>query len=141
MSFAFVLDCSAALPWIFGDEASEATDFLLNELTLGGHAWVPSLWHLELANVLVGAQRRNRIDQAGCEAFLSHLGEYDIRVDPETIPRAWSKTLDLALIHKLSVYDAAYLELALRRNLPLATLDRALLQAARVSGVGLSLQS
>ncbi|NBV85629.1 MAG: PIN domain-containing protein, partial [Verrucomicrobia bacterium] len=136
-----VLDCSAALPWIFGDEASEATDRLLNELTLGGHAWVSSLWHLELANALVGAQRRDRIDQAGCEAFLSHLGEYDIRVDSETMSRAWSKTLDLALIYRLSVYDAAYLELALRRDLPLATLDGALLQAARISGVGLALQT
>jgi predicted nucleic acid-binding protein len=141
MSSAFVLDCSATLPWIFSDEATDATDRLLNELTLGGHAWVPSLWHLELANVLVGAQRRNRLDQAGCEAFLSHLGEYDIRVDTETVPRAWSKTLDLALLHKLSVYDAAYLELALRRDLPLATMDGALLQAARVSGVRLSLQA
>ena len=90
---------------------------------------------------MVGAQRRNRLDPAGCEAFLSHLGEYDIRVDTETVPRAWSKTLDLALLHKLSVYDAAYLELALRRNLPLATMDGALLQAARVSGVRLSLQA
>ena len=92
----FVLDCSATLPWIFADEAAEATDQLLDTLQNGAQAWVPGLWHLELANVLIGAQRRGRIDQAGIEAFLSHLTSYAISVDVETIPKAWAKTLDLA---------------------------------------------
>ncbi len=140
MNAGFVLDCSATLPWVFGDEATAATDRLLDELTAGAVAWVPALWHLELGNVLVGAQRRGRIDQAGMEEFLSRLGVYDIFVDKETIPQSWNKTLDLAVQYRLSTYDAAYLELALRRGLPLATLDSALITAARSSGVLLSLQ-
>ncbi len=132
---AFVLDCSATLPWVFADEAGAAADALLDQLVKGDRAWVPALWHLELGNVLLGAQRRGRIDQAGIEAFLSRLAVYDIAVDDQTMERAWQKTLDLATQHGLSTYDAAYLELALRRGLPLATLDRPLIAAARVCGV------
>jgi predicted nucleic acid-binding protein len=137
----WVLDCSATLPWIFADAANAACDRLLDRLTLGEQAWVPALWHLELGNVLLGAQRKKRIDQACIESFIAQLGAYEIMVDSETISRAWNKTLDLAFQHRLSTYDAAYLELALRRNLPLATLDRALIVAARTSGVRLCLQS
>jgi predicted nucleic acid-binding protein len=140
VSDAFVLDCSATLPWVFGDEATPACDALLDQLGAGARAWVPSLWHLELGNVLLGAKRRNRIDQAGIEAFLSQLAVYDIAVDDQTTERAWQKTLDLAMQYNLSTYDAAYLELALRRGVPLATLDSALITAARTSGVPLSLQ-
>lgn len=135
----FVLDCSATLPWVFADEATPAADELLDRLSHGVCAWVPALWHLELGNVLLGARRRNRIDQAGIEAFLSRLAVYDIAVDDQTMERAWQKTLDLALQHGLSTYDAAYLELALRRGLPLATLDRELIVAARTCGVTLPL--
>jgi predicted nucleic acid-binding protein len=130
-----VLDCSATLPWIFGDEATPASESLLDDLTNGARAWVPSLWHLEVANVMLGAIRRKRIDQAGVEAFLTQLGAYDIRVDGETVSRAWTKTLDLAQQHRLSSYDAAYLELALRRGLPLASTDSELVAAARAAGV------
>jgi predicted nucleic acid-binding protein len=132
---AFVLDCSATLPWVFADEASPAADALLDQLVQGERAWVPALWQLELGNVLLGAQRRSRIDQAGIEAFLSRLALYEIAVDDQTMERAWQKTLDLAMQHGLSTYDASYLELALRRGLPLATLDRQLVAAARASGV------
>jgi predicted nucleic acid-binding protein len=141
VSDAFVLDCSATLPWVFGDEATPACDALLDQLGAGARAWVPSLWHLELGNVLLGAKRRNRIDQAGIEAFLSQLAVYDIAVDDQTTERAWQKTLDLALQYGLSTYDAAYLELSLRRGVPLATLDSALITAARTCGVPLSLQA
>jgi predicted nucleic acid-binding protein len=67
---AFVLDCSATLPWVFASEATPATDALLDVLVNGGKAWVPALWHLELGNVLLGAQRKGRIDRAGVEQFL-----------------------------------------------------------------------
>ena len=140
MRHAFVLDCSATLPWVFGDEASSAADALLDRLVQGERAWVPALWHLELGNVLLGAKRRGRIDQAGIEGFLSWLSVYDIVVDEQTMERAWQKTLDLALLHSLSTY-AAYPELALRRGLPLASLDRELIAAARACGVPLCLQS
>ena len=141
MRTEFVLACSATLPWVFGDEASPAADALLDRLVQGERAWVPALWHLELGNVLLGAKRRGRIDQAGIEGFLSRLAVYDIAVDDQTMERAWQKTLDLALQHSLSTYDAAYLELALRRGLPLASLDRELIAAARACGVTLCLQS
>ena len=140
MSGAFVLDCSAAVPWVFGDEATEATDRQLEALGEGATAWVPSLWHLELGNVLLGAQRHGRIDPAGVEAFLAQLGMLDIQVDAETVARAWSKTLDLAAQYGLSTYDAAYLELALRRGVALATLDAALIAAARSAGIPLCLE-
>jgi predicted nucleic acid-binding protein len=126
---------------VFGDEASPAADALLDRLVQGERAWVPALWHLELGNVLLGAKRRGRIDQAGIEGFLSRLVVYDIAVDDQTMERAWQKTLDLALQHSLSTYDAAYLELALRRGLPLASLDRELIAAARACGVTLCPQS
>lgn len=141
MRTEFVLACSATLPWVFGDEASPAADALLDRLVQGERAWVPALWHLELGNVLLGAKRRGRIDQAGIEGFLSRLVVYDIAVDDQTMERAWQKTLDLALQHSLSTYDAAYLELALRRGLPLASLDRELIAAARACGVTLCPQS
>jgi predicted nucleic acid-binding protein len=73
------------------------------------------------------------------EGFLSRLAAYDIVVDAETMSLAWAKTLDLAQQHDLSTYDAAYLELALRRQLPLATPDRPLIAAAQRAGVPLSL--
>lgn len=136
---AFVLDCSATLPWVFGSEATAATDSLLDVLTRGGKAWVPALWHLELGNALLVAQRRGRIDRAGVEQFLAALGAYEIEVDGETTSLAWTKTLGLAESFGLTVYDAAYLELALRRGLPLATLDAALKRAMSTAGGKLAL--
>lgn len=136
---SFVLDCSAVLPWVFGDEASDATDLLLEDIVRGEEAWVPSIWHLEVGNVLLGAMRKRRIDQAGVEAFVSQLRNLGIAVDAETSVRAWDKTLDLAQQHALSAYDAAYLELALRRGCPVATLDKALSAACRAAGVKLRL--
>lgn len=126
---------------MFADEATPAADELLDQLVLGVRAWVPALWHLELGNVLLGARRRNRIDLAGIEAFLCRLAVYDIAVDGQTMERAWQKTLDLAMQYELSTYDAAYLELALRLALPLATLDQELMNVARACGVTLSLST
>ena len=136
----FVLDCSAALPWVFADEATEKTDRLLEELARGAQAVVPAIWHLELGNVLLGAMRKKRIDQAGVEAFLSRLADLEIVVDPETSDRAWEKTLDLAQQYRLSTYDAAYLELAMRRGVHLATFDKELTAACRRAGVKLKLR-
>lgn len=130
----FVLDCSATLPWVFASEATSETHALHDALVSDGKAWVPALWHLELGNVLVSARRKGRIDQAGIEKFLSTLGLYDIEVDTETMAVAWSKTLALAESCGLTVYDTAYLELALRRGLPLATLDGALRKAMQKAG-------
>ena len=134
MSLAFVLDSSAALSWIFASESTPATDGLLDQLSAGAKAWVPALWHLELGNVLLGAQRRGRMDRAGMEKFLSSLEVYDIEVDTATMAVAWSKTLALGESFGLTLYDAAYLELALRKGLPLASLDGPLCAALKKAG-------
>jgi predicted nucleic acid-binding protein len=120
---------------VFGDEATEETDQLLDELAAGEQALVPAIWHLEVGNVLLGAMRKKRIDQAGVETFFSRLGDLEILVDAETADRAWNKTLDLAQQHRLPAYDAAYLELAMRHGVPLATLDKELAAACRTTGV------
>jgi len=130
----FVLDCSATLPWFFVSEATAATDRLLVALTDGAKAWVPALWHLELGNVLLGAERRGRVDRAGIEKFLASLAVYDIEVDHATIEMAWTKTLSLGERFGLTMYDSAYLELALRRGLPLASLDEKLRAAMKEAG-------
>lgn len=130
----FVLDCSATLPWVFASEATAATEALLDDLAAGGHAWVPALWHLELANVMLGAQRRRKIDQAGTEKFFATLQLLDIEVDNETVSLAWTKTIGLAESYRLTIYDAAYLELALRKGLPLASLDQDLRAAYGKAG-------
>jgi predicted nucleic acid-binding protein len=135
----FVLDCSATMPWIFDDEATAETEQLFNRLIAGARAWVPALWHLEVGNTLLKAMRRGQITQAQAEIFLAKLQAFNITVDPETMTRAWGKTHDLAREHQLSAYDATYLELALRRGLPLASMDEALTAAARQTGLQLLL--
>ncbi len=141
MSLTFVLDCSAALSWIFASEATPATDGLLDQLSAGAKAWVPALWHLEVGNVLLSAQRRGRIDRAGREKFLSSLEVYDIEVDSQTVAVAWAKTVVLGESFGLTVYDAAYLELALRKGIPLASLDAQLCSALKKAGGRLVLPS
>ncbi len=130
----FVLDCSATLPWIFASESTSGSEALLDGMVKGRRAWVPALWHLELANVLLGAQRRGKIDKAGTEKFMATLATFDIHVDDETMAVAWTKTLALGESFCLSAYDSAYLELALRKGLPLASLDEPLRAACRKAG-------
>jgi len=100
-------------------------------------AQVPSLWHLEAANVMVKSLRLGKITQAQASTFVALLEALDIGTDGETSLRALHDTLDLARRYSLSAYDAAYLELALRKGLPLATLDTALSAAAQQAGVSL----
>jgi len=135
----FVLDCSATLPWVFASEATPDTDALLDELAGGRHAWVPALWHLEVANVMLGAQKRGQIDRAGVEKFLSTLRALEIEVDDETTAVAWTRTLGLGQAYGLTAYDAAYLELALRKGVPLASLDEPLRKACKKAGGALLL--
>ncbi len=118
----FILDSSAALNWGFADEATPASDTLLREVQGGRRAWVPALWHLEVANAMLYAKKRGRIDQAGIEKFFATLQGLEIEMDDQTMALAWSKMLNLGENYGLSVFDAAYLELALRLGLPLATL-------------------
>ena len=130
----FVLDCSTTMAWIFADEANEQTNELRASL-LEETACVPALWPIEVANVLLVATRRDRIRETEWLQLLQALATLPIETDTETEERALSDSLRLALAHDLSVYDAVYLELALRRGLPLATLDRELATAAKAVGV------
>ena len=131
-----ILDSSITLAWVYSDETTEAILHVLNLVTNHG-ARVPALWRLEVANILEMGVRRGRTDAAFRDAALADLALLPIRVDPETDRHAWGATMRLASRHQLSLYDAAYLELADRRRLPLATLDRELRMAATAEGVSL----
>ena len=130
----FVLDCSIAAAWLFDDEASPKTDELLQSLR-NAKAIVPSIWHLELGNVLVQAEQRNRITAAQIANRIELLKTLPISTDHETSGRAFNEILNIARERKLTTYDAAYLELAMRTNHPLATLDKALIRAALLANV------
>lgn len=131
---SLVLDSSATLAWVYAEEAGEAVRRVFDRVSEGG-AWVPALWRLEIANVLEMGVRRGRHDTAFRDATLADLALLPISVDPETDRQAWGVTLRLAEGHRLTLYDAAYLELAQRRGLPLATLDGELRTAAAAEGV------
>lgn len=131
---ACVVDASAALAWCFREEASAAADDLLDGMKEGG-AVVPALWHLEIANVLATAERKGRITAAQASEKIDLLRALPIVVDLRTHERAFGQAFALARQYDLSVHDAAYLELAIRHGLPLATKDRALIRAARSAGV------
>jgi predicted nucleic acid-binding protein len=129
-----VVDSSAVLAWVYPGETTAAIGEVFKLVAERG-AWVPALWRLEVANVLEMGVRRGRHDAAFRDATLADLALLPIRVDSETDRQAWSAALRLAERHKLTVYDAAYLELAQRRGLPLATLDAELRDAAIAEGV------
>jgi predicted nucleic acid-binding protein len=130
-----VLDCSVTLAWVYGDETTEAVRAVFDDLA--GGAWVPSLWRLEIGNVLEMGVRRGRHDAAFRDATLADLALLPIQLDLETDQHAWGATARLARLHRLTLYDAAYLELARRRDAPLATLDQELRAAALAEGVPL----
>jgi predicted nucleic acid-binding protein len=129
----FVLDASIAAAWVFPDEdaavATEAAFQLVDD-----HALVPTLFWFEIRNLLLVGERRGRVDQPAGMRFLAHLDS--LPLEDDRLP-ASAALLALARSHGLSAYDAAYLELAQRRAVPLATLDRRLAAAAEAEGVGL----
>ena len=131
-----VLDSSITVAWCFADERTAAADAVLTQVTESG-AVVPGLWRPEVANALQMSIRRKRIDAAYRDASLEALRALPIAVDDETNAQAWSTTLQLADRYQLTLYDAAYLELAQRLGLPLATLDQALRAASGALGVTL----
>ena len=131
-----VIDSSITLAWVYSDETTESVNRVFGLLSKGG-AWVPGLWRLEVANVLEMGVRRKRHDGAFRDATLGDLAQLPIEVDPDTDQQAWDATLGLAIRHQLTLYDAAYLELALRRGLPLATLDEDLRRAGSAEKVRL----
>jgi predicted nucleic acid-binding protein len=133
---ALVIDSSVILASLFEEERTPKVLAIRRRVGTDG-ALVPTLWVLEIANVLLMAERRRRMTQAYRLASLVDLAALPIVTDTETGARAWNDTLCLAETHRLTVYDATYLELALRRSLPLASLDRDLCAAASARGVQL----
>ena len=133
---SLVLDASLTLSWYFEDERTRAIDGVL-DLVVADGAVVPALWRLEVANGFQMAIRRKRIDQAFRDKAIQHLGALPITLDPETNTYAWTATLHLADRFGLTLYDAAYLELAQRRSLPLATLDKELRGAGDALGTAM----
>ena len=129
-----VIDASVTLSWVYTDEHSAASDALLARVADQG-AVVPPLWRLEIANALQVGIKRKRIDASYRDAAIRKLVLLPIEIDPDTDDYAWTTTpLQLAEAHQIAVYDACYLELTLRRNLPLATRDDQLAAAAVNAG-------
>ncbi len=131
---AFVLDCSVTMAWLFPDEANETTDRLRDSL-VEDRAFVPSHWPVEVGNVLLVATRRGRIHVEEWPQIRRFLAALPLEIDPVTTSRAWGASLELAQAYQLSVHDAMYLELAVRMRMTLATLDRALRNAAQTLGI------
>ena len=138
----FVLDNSVSMRWLLASEKASDQKYAETVLKslMKANALVPNLWHLEATNVLLGAEKRAEINEGEIERFISQLENLPIQVDPLTAHQSFSRTLALSRIYNLSSYDAAYLELAIREGLPLATLDTALKKAATKADVEIYLK-
>ena len=134
MSALFVIDNSIVMAWWFDDAEDDYADAVLESLETGG-ALAPAVWPLEAGNVLLVAERRQRINRAATVRFLELLDALPIEVEQEPSERMFKEIVSLAREQGLSTYDASYLDLAMRRDLPLATRDAALLKAARRCGI------
>jgi len=131
----FILDASVTLCWCFENQATEYSEAIFERLARGEEVSVPFIWPLEVANVLVTAERRKALKLAQVTSFLEELSAWPIQVDTLGVDRAFQQILSTARYYNLSTYDAAYLELAVREGLPLATTDDDLRKAANAAGV------
>lgn len=139
MTAAFVVDCSVTMTWLFKDEATAKTAELLERLAIET-AVVPAWWYVEVTNVLALAERKGRITPAQSASFIADVRKLDFEQDNEAPARAFAELLPLCRTHQLTSYDAIYLDLAVRRRLPLATLDADLRKGAKKLGVKLLAQ-
>ena len=133
---SLVLDASVTLSWRFRDESTATADAVLLRVAANG-AVAPSVWLLEVANALQTAARRGRVTPAYLDQSLRELEKLPVEIEAASMHRAWTDTLALARAHGLSLYDSAYLELAFRRQLPLASLDAKLRAAGQALGLTL----
>jgi predicted nucleic acid-binding protein len=131
----FVLDNSVAMRWCFENAAHSYADAILKRLATGEDALVPVLWFYEASAVLARAQNRGMLTAPKAKAFITELKSLNISADEESATRVFDDVHRLALAYRLTSYDAAYLELVLRRSLPLATLDNDLLRASKAAGI------
>lgn len=136
MSAAFVIDCSVAMTWLFPDEATTHTARLLERLA-NETALVPGWWFLEVTNVLALAERKGRVTTAQTAEFIAEISKLGLESDIDSAGRAFDHLLPLCRAHQLTSQGALYLDLAVRRGLPLATLDEPLRKAAKKLGVKL----
>lgn len=130
MKPAFILDCSVTMAWCFEDETCEYSENVINTLQKKD-AIVPPLWPLEVTNVLLIAERKKRISHLKSTAFKELLNQLPIHVDQNATVRCFGSVMELAREQQLTSYDASYLEIALLNKLPIATLDKAIKQAAK----------
>jgi predicted nucleic acid-binding protein len=136
MKKSFVVDNSVVMSWCFKDEANPLADSILARLE-EGTAYVPSVWPLEVVNVLLAAERRKLISETDSIRFLRLLSQLPILVQHESPERTMTDILNLARVHIISSYDASYLDLAMKKGLPLATQDKKLRRAAKSVNVEL----
>ena len=134
MSESFVVDTSVVMSWCFKDESNHYADTVLDRLS-ESTAFVPSIWPLEVVNVLLVAERTKRLSQADSVRFITLLSQLPIIVEHERPERIVKDLLNLARANNLSSYDASYLDLSMRKGLPIATLDARLMKAAKKSDV------
>lgn len=127
----FVLDCSVAISWCFSDESSSYADAVLVLLTEDAEVVVPGIFWLEIVNVLLVAERRKRITAQQITDALTLLRSLPILVSSDVSPQSTDTLLTIARENNLAAYDAAYLEIAIRENLLLATIDNRLITAAK----------
>jgi len=137
MTQSFVADASVAVGWVHPAQATKHTDSLLDAIGDGATLEVPALWPLEVANALLVLVRRRKLSEDERQAALGWLGGLRVRPDHDAASAAFSRLSELATLYQLSVYDAAYLELAQRRRLPLGCKDGPLRTAAKAAGVDL----
>ena len=135
----FVLDTSVTMAWCFQDENNPYADAVLESLA-ENTALAPEIWLLEVSNVIITAERRRRMTKADSARFQELLKELSIQIESSTQQRIFGENLDLAREQNLSTYDASYLELAMRSGCSIATLDKALRQAAERCGVAIYLE-
>jgi predicted nucleic acid-binding protein len=136
MSENFVVDNSVVMTWCFSDETNKYSDAVLDSLN-SSTAFVPSTWPLEVGNILLVAKRRKRLSEADSTRFIALIAELPIVIEQEEPERMKRDILALARKHKISTYDASYLDLAMRKGLPIASLDKDLRKAARRSRVAI----
>jgi len=132
MPESFVVDNSVVMSWCFQDQANDYADAILGQL-VDTTAYAPSVWPLEVVNVLLAAERRDYISEADSVRFVNLLSQLPIVVQYEGPGKGMKDLLALARAHDLSSYDASYLDLAMKKGLPLATLDKELRHAAKAA--------
>lgn len=131
----FVIDASVSLAWCFEEEKTLYTEWMLDRVAEGAEAVVPAIWPLEILNVLLIAERHKRLTESQANVFLEQLKRFSITIDAPALTLMFDRVTAEARRWHLTAYDAAYLELALRHGLPLATLDEGLRKAAKAIGV------